>query len=488
MMYCKTAGERANQRCWAVLISIAWWGILIVHWPEANDGLTQDSAGYLEFSPYRQPLYGHFVDVTRTMFGSISSVKQAQMLLFGISVNWLLLILSTSGRAVPVASIVSLLAIGVLVRLGVFSFVASILTEGLFYTLVVLALASGLRSLEDGSVKHLFLFTFFLCCMTQLRGAAILVFLTVPVMLAGMGIFHYCGRSTRKLVLSLLSFTVFLMLAIPVIIGKELGQIGSEKSRVGYLLTSRVTLLEAPDWVREKSPRWVEMSASWRSAGEHLSGAALTQFDAQLQEAVKDELIANVLLPDLGETKALQAWQTASDYSFTRELALEWVYQDWKNYLRLSFLHMWGMVTMSNRVGSADRLAIWDALQSVSDTTWQNAKFRTDYPLNKFYEPLKPVTAVVNGLIRGAMMLFIAVVVLEIGKLVYAWSKGLCPAKSTIVVCLSGVWIFLHSVTAALILFPEQRYTYANALLMFPALAYWIAKLDLPEIRVSRFR
>ena len=93
-------------------------------------------------------------------------------------------------------------------------------------------------------------------------------------------------------------------------------------------------------------------------------------------------------------------------YDDAKRIAIEWILMSGRRYIRLSGMHLWGMLTMADFMDNADRERVWKALKAVSDLTWREAPFRTDYPLNRIYERLKWTTNILYLLIRMSPLEF----------------------------------------------------------------------------------
>ena len=130
---------------------------------------------------------------------------------------------------------------------------------------------------------------------------------------------------------------------------------------------------------------------------------------------------------------------------------------------------------MANFMDNADRERVWKALKAVSDLTWREAPFRTDYPLNRIYERLKWTTNILYLLIRYVS---IGILILGVISAVVVLRQILGNrevSRGSLVVVLAVGWSIAHSIPAALTVYPEFRYTYANMLVMFSGAAVWLA-------------
>ena len=185
---------------------------------------------------------------------------------------------------------------------------------------------------------------------------------------------------------------------MPLLLGKSVMQFTTAMDSTGFVLLPRVSLLPVSRVLGERSPDWTAMSSSWRAAARQLDAVALTQFDAQLQESIRYDLGPKVLLPAIlnrSSEEVQEGWSKGIYYDDAKRIAIEWILDEWPTYIQLSGMHLWGMLTMANFMGNADRERVWKALNTVSDLTWREAPFRTDYPLNRIYERLSWSTSIV---------------------------------------------------------------------------------------------
>ena len=101
------------------------------------------------------------------------------------------------------------------------------------------------------------------------------------------------GRSSVLVVSVVFLGLVFM----PPLFGKAILQVSTIADSTGFALLPRVSLLPVSRVLGERSPDWIAMSSSWRTAATQLDAIGLTQFDAQLQEAIRFDLGPKVLLP-----------------------------------------------------------------------------------------------------------------------------------------------------------------------------------------------
>ncbi|MES2786968.1 MAG: hypothetical protein V4684_16000 [Pseudomonadota bacterium] len=446
----------------------------------STSGITPDTASYLEFSPYRQPLYGLWAHFIYAATSSWAAVLQVQLVLFVLAVAWATVELARiSTWGVPAALFFIALQC-VLLRMGMVGLVGTLSTEGLFYSMIVAGCALMLHWLRTRSRPGLALMLVLLVAMTQLRPAALLV-LGLPVGAAIVAVVAYGWRSASgRLGLATLATTVVLIGVMPVLMGKQPFQLGTSKSWFGFAALPRTALLHPPADIAQRVPRWSAMQAGWREAAKDLDAIELGQFDAQLQEAVRWELAPKALFPEYLRADVAQTakqWEKGELYNEAADLALRYLRSDIPTYARLSLAHFWGMLTMGNYMSNGQRANVWIALNALPAPTWELARFRTDYPLNQIDKPMSLASSLLYFVVRYALMIVLALGVFAGGRTLLAvWKRrDLSPGDLALLATVG--WAALHSVPAALTVFAEFRYTYANLLCVALGALAWFAYL-----------
>jgi hypothetical protein len=185
-----------------------------------------------------------------------------------------------------------------LTRLGLLNLVGSLISEGLFYPMILLMAAIFLAWLRTHRKSLLVGFALILVAMTQLRTAALLV-IAVPIFAAIFLLVQKPRRpaATARSALLALTTIVIGLICMPPLLGKSVMQFGTVADSMGFVLLPRVSLLPVSRVVGERSEDWTAMSSTWRAAASQLDAVALTQFDAQLQEAIRFDLGPKILLP-----------------------------------------------------------------------------------------------------------------------------------------------------------------------------------------------
>lgn len=354
----------------------------------------------------------------------------------------------------------------------------SFITEGLFFPLIMLMGALFLAWQRTRRAFPAIALALVLVAMTQLRTAALLV-VVLPCICALIALWR-CGKGSSGARTStlILVTTIAGLGLMPALTGKGFFQISTPSSTLGVVLLPRVSLLEMPEDLKSRSPTWRSMSDSWRLAAENLDFVEISQFDAQLQEAIRFDLAPKVLLPDLLAMKpadVVDGWAKGVGYDTARDISVRWILARLPEYLRVSCAHMWGLITMANFMNETQRAHVWLSLQRIDALTWQFAPFRTDFPLNKIYEPLSAPAQIAYALIRYGS---IAVLTLGLAcglRVILQLSSRKPVSKGALAVTIALGWALAHSMPAALTLFPEFRYTYANFLALNLGAVMWLA-------------
>jgi hypothetical protein len=440
-----------------------------------------DSAGYLQFSPYRQPMYGTWANATYAFSGSWHTVQVFQLGAFLSCSAWVIVELAIVSRLGVIAALLFVAMQLVFTRLRLLNLVASLISEGLFYPMIVLMVAMLLTWLRTRSMGVLAGLALLLVSMTQLRTGALLV-VAVPIfaalfVLARQPIRSAIGRSSV-----LLLGTVFIGLVfMPPLFGKAILQVNTIADP-GSMLLARVSLLPESRVLGNRSPDWITMSHSWRAAAADLNAVALTQFDAQLQEAVRRDLGLKVLLPAILNRSPEEIWEGWSEgiyHDDAKRIAIEWILDQWPAYIRLSGAHLWGLLTVANFMDNSHREHVWRALNNICEATWHSceALFRMVYPLNHIYRRLSWAT---NSLYLSIRYISIGVLILGAVSAMTVIRQILGNREvspGSLAVALAVGWAIAHSIPAAFMVYPVYRYTYANMLVMFSGAAVWLAYL-----------
>jgi hypothetical protein len=452
-----------------------------------------DSAGYLHFSPYRQPMYGTWANAIHAFFGSWDTVQILQLGMFVAFSSWVIIELAIVSRLGLVAALLFVAMQVLFTRLKLLNLVVSLLSEGLFYPMIMLMVAMLLTWLRTRSAGVLAALALLLVCMTQLRAAALLV-VAVPTFAALYVLVRQpmCSAASRSSVLVLCTVVIGLLF-MPPLFGKAILQVRTIADSMGRDLLPRVSLLPPPRLVAERSPDWVTISRSWRAAAAQLDAAELTQFDAQLQETIRYGLAVQVLLPALlnrSSKEVEEEWAEGTVFDDAKQIAIDWIVDQWPTYIRLSSAHLWGMLTMANFMDNRDRERVGKALNDISEVTWHSseAPYSLAYPLSQIYERLPWIT---NSVYLSIRYVSIGILILGAISAMTVLRQTLLNHKvppGSLTVALAVGWAIAHSLPAAFVVFPEYRFTLANMLVMFSSGAVWLAYFGVPKTFALRPR
>jgi hypothetical protein len=468
---------------WAVLLVSVYLAFVLVGPSPLATGFSADTAWYLQLSPYRQPMYGMWANATYLLFGSWRIVSALQVVAFVSFTAWVIVelaLISNLGMLSALFFVAWMLAI---TRLGLLNLVGSLQTEGLFYPMIMLMAATFLAWVRTRKKSLLVVLALIPVGMTQLRTDALLV-AAVPIFAAACVLAQTPMRSAKgRSAILVLTAVITGLVSMPPLLGKSVMQISTAADSLGFAILPRVSLLPISPILGERSPEWTAMSSSWRAAAKQLDSVALTQFDAPLQDAIRYNLGPKILLPAIlnrSPKEIEEGWLNGKYFDDAKRIAIEWILDEWPTYIRLSGMHLWGMLTMANFADNADRQAASMAYNAVSSVTWREATWlpnyeRLSWSTNIFYLLIRYVS--IGVLIVGAIA---AVTVLMQMRANREVSPGL------IAIALAVGWSIAHSIPAALFVFPDYRYTYANMLVMFSGGAAWLAYLGTNRLSQSR--
>jgi hypothetical protein len=478
-MLVETSGQQEMMMRYRsdAIIAVAYLGAVLAgtEWSAFDGSFSPDTAGYLDFSPYRQPMYGLWANTIFALTGSFRAVQFVQIALFTAVGIWVVIELSLIS---DVAAAIFAVALAGLNRFGLTGLAGSLNSEGLFYPMILVMVALFLWWLRSRRTGILAALALLLVAMTQLRTAAMLLPMLPLVIVAYMLITRSRRQGSNPSAIAIIGGLVAGAVVLPPMLGKNFLQYSTIADSTGFALLPRVSLLPVPQTVAARSPDWA--ASSWRKAAAPLNAVALTQFDAQVQEAIRFDLGPKVLLPavlNLSPDKTTVGWQDGTYYPDARRIAVEWIGREWPTYVRISAYHLWGMLTIANFMDTADRINVWAALHEVSPSTWGDKPMRKDYPLNQIDKPLKWSTELIYRAIRYGciMILFLGLISAIIVLLQGFHGRTAYPGK--VAVALAVSWCVLHSIPAGMLVFPEFRYTYANLLVLMSGAATWLGYL-----------
>lgn len=453
---------------------------------------TPDTADYLSYDSMRQPLYGLWANSLFKIFGDWRAVGYAQLLVLVGALTWYYSELLLHGLAGRVAVVICSIGVFFLLKLGVAPLIVILMTEGLFFSGLVLLAALAVRA----SRKHvldrtLLAMMLILFLMTQLRPAALLT-LAIPV--AVLFVWTKSSSGSRRLPRALLLIAAYVVLLSlgPMALGKKAFQLGAPGEALGFTLLPRVGQLPLNPSIEQVTLEWRQLAHSWQSVAETLDLTESVLFDAQIQEAIRFELAPKVLFRSIAsrsrENGGGSFWKNADAQIAARGLAIRWIEVEPRAYIYWSTLHFLGTLTAATFASDAQRLRVWRSVRAVDERVWQLAALRDDYPNNSFARSLKGGTALMYTVIRVlATLMFaggaFAVVLVTVAIL---RKRTLHPS-----VCLGGygfAWIALHALAVGLTSFPEFRFVYVTlwGYLFFGTAAIAALSVNKARERVSR--
>ena len=474
---------------WALMLVAVYLTVLLVGPSPLASGYSSDTASYLQFWPWRQPMYGMWANGIHLLSGSWHTVELLQVAAFVSFMAWVIVELAVISNLGMLSALLFVVVMLVFTRLGLLNLVGALLSEGLFYPMIMLMAAMFLAWARTSKTSLLVGLALIPVGMTQLRTAALLV-AAVPVFAAACVLAKAPMRSPRgRSAILVLIVVITGLVFMPPLLGKSVMQISTAADSLGVAILPRVSLLPISPVLGERSSEWTAMSSSWRAAAAQLDTVALTQFDAQLQEAIRYYLGPKILLPAIlnQDPKEIEKeWLKGKHFDDAKRIAIEWIIDEWPTYIRLSGMHLWGMLTMANFMDNADRQAVWKALTTVSSLTWREAPFRTDYPLNHIYKPLSWSTNILYLLIRYVSTGLLVIGAISAVTVLMQLRANGEVSPGILAIALAVGWSIAHSIPCALVEFPEYRFTYANVLVMLAGGAAWLAYLGTNRLSQSR--
>jgi hypothetical protein len=457
-----------------------------------TDSFSPDTESFYQFSEYRQPLYGMWMTFSFSILENWIAVKCMQLLMFCIASGILareLYLTGNVGRICAMAFVIFLLS---LERYGALNYVAALISEGLFYSLLLVMASLSLRWFRTGNLVSLVVLIFLCVLTSQLKTTflpviGLMIVLILVLMVWALRIRRRLNRP-RYLALTL----VFLLsvILLPGILGKQYLQISTEKNRLGFVLIPRIASLSTPPHLRKELEQWSVMSESWHQASSNLGIFAFTQFDAQLQEEIRYYFYPSEIAPLLNKVApelVMKQWQDGQGYDQASELAFQWIKNSPTKYLLDSGKHLLGLIFAAPLMTQSEREQVSIAFSKLSDATWQGEDFRNGYPVGDLSQPISATTNSFYIAIRITVFLFLVLTAFALGRILKAfWRREICT-KSDLAISLSFLLLITISLAPALIVFPEIRFAAANLLIIFSGLLAHISLLSSPWQTSSGF-
>jgi len=443
-----------------------------------TEDFSPDTYGFVEFSPYRQPLYGLWMISMHKLLGSWELVKSLQIVVFCIISGLLALEMYLSSKQGRLAAIGLILVLMALSHYGAINYVGSLISEGLFYSLLLMMAWLLMRWFRLEKVSNLIALVFLCVLTSQLKTTFLPVLALIVVILISLWLWSLrtSGGVKKSNQLVLITTLLISISLLPSILGKNVFQLSTEKNRLGFVILPRIGLLPTPPQMTGLHD-WEEMSSSWRDASEQLSILPFTQFDAQLQEAIRYHIypvkITSVLNQQSVEAARIQ-WQNGEGFEQASQLAFEWIQHSPQTYLSHSFKHLVGLLLAAPLMVQTEKDQVLAAFNQLSPETWEIVGFRKDYPLGDLTIKASHVTNLFYITIRLAVALYLLFAVASLLRVAHSfWSKKKC-GRADIALVISLSLIMSISLAPAFTVFPEIRYVYANLLIIFPTMLMYV--------------
>lgn len=277
-------------------------------------------------------------------------------------------------------------------------------------------------------------------------------------------------------IVSIKALTLVLLLTAltPTLFGRGLWEIGTSVDRSGFVFIPRVVMNPARLSIEDdNNARWARLNNSFISAAEDLSFAERAMYESQLQEAVRYYIAPKLFFENA------EVWNLAKNnrselgqiYKSAFEIFKEAISQSPLAYISSSTSHFWGMISAGTHIGTTSRQRVYEALENVDPETWKLAKFRNDYPLNRYDIPLKTRTELAYYIFRCTSLL--ATILGAIVSVVFFFNALSGKRKLDSVAfgwLLLTSWLVGHSLLVALSVYPDPRYIMANFVLQWTIL------------------
>lgn len=434
--------------------------------PTVAGAFTPDTAGYLAYDAMRQPLYGIWANNLFNLFGNWRAVGFAQLGVFLSALTFYYAELLLRGLAGRIAIAISSIGVLLLLKLGVAPLIVILMTEGLFFSGLVLLAGLALRATRKRSYEWTVLATMvILFLMTQLRPAALLT-LALPAL--ALAVWVMSGSDSRRLsraCVLMVAYSALLSLG-PIALGKKPFQLGASGDTLGFALLPRVGQLPLNANIVEITPEWRQLAQSWQAVEQTFDFTESVLFDAQLQEAIRFDLAPKVLfrstITSAAGVEQESFWKNTDAQIRTKELALRWIALEPSTYLYWCSLHFLGTLTAASYASEAQRMRVWKSLRLVDERTWRLAPLRDDYPNNSFSKPLKSSTALMYFTIRLFACLMLAGGAISVCCVIFSVTRRRVVHPSFYCAAFGFAWIACHALAVGLTSFPEFRFVYVT--------------------------
>jgi hypothetical protein len=244
----------------------------------------------------------------------------------------------------------------------------------------------------------------------------------------------------------------------------------------GLVFLGRLALIPSElDISEPQRSQWSRLNASFIAAAEHLSCVERSLYESQLQEAVRYEIGPKIILgrSDILRLNSTDVQEsTLHDLERSLELFKEAAIRRPGAYVKSTICHFWAMVSAGTYADTGARQAVYAALQQVDPEAWRLARFRKDYPLNRFDAPLKAHTEWTYRMMRllafGGTSLGFAFTLKKLFSGITGQRRLDADALTWM---LLTSCLLAHSLLVGLSIFPDPRYVMANFVIQWTLLA-----------------
>ena len=463
-------------KAWSYFCYLLIGLVFILLFPTINESLSPDTRSFLDDSPFRQPFYGLSLRMAFSSGLDWESIKLIQVFIFIFSSIWFMSQLISFNRFGGFCATVFAVHIFIFSQYGLLSIVSLLITEGIYYSLLLLNFGFVLNWIRTRSNLILMLIILVTILTTQLKSAALPLLLSIPFLI--LILFKVDNTKQRSNRLFIILFTSFLtLLILPALLGKPPMKITTLENRLGFVLVPRISLLKVPEQDQLKYSQWIKSTEKWKKQADNLNLTERTSLDATLQELIRYKLYPTEILPiqkGISIDRSLEGWGSTEYYDDALVLAKNWIMNDFSKYLVISFNHFIGLISYSTLLQTSELKNLKSAYEEINNSSNGLSQLRYDYPVNLNSAGISQITSLIYYYLRGLGLVFLLSITF-VTLILVSKIRDLKQLKiENLLFLYIGSFAILQSLPAAFTVFPEIRYVTANMLITISALLSWL--------------
>jgi hypothetical protein len=325
-----------DDRVFAIACAVVY-AIIVLVTPPYNPLIDTDTPSYVGFNPMRSVFYPLFVRLFTTIGFGLLQITWVQLVIFSGALAYFLIVLARNGFPRWLLAILVLAMAG---NVLFSSFHRSILSESVYFSLTLIAVAQWIDYLRTGHAMRLFWAGIALGLMIGIRLAGVSL---VPLHVLAIWLTRPRGTSVWK---------ALVLAVVPIVIC-----IGAERllyhavygnstvSQAGYLLTGKAALLVQPNmnfsgpYAPVLEPIAAKLYEIYEPARRALDGAPSIGVRAQLSANYEGLGQIGMLASELAAAATRE--HTTTD-TLRLELGKQAIWQNLSGYLRLTALNNFG--------------------------------------------------------------------------------------------------------------------------------------------------